>query len=296
MSSNLRIVTFNFANIGYQVLTGWIAKHGHNHVLAVTTPGPKSRPTPSYIDVVKAAPRDVDVLVTTRMRTVATPLIRELKPDLILVLSFPYRLSPELCEIPTYGAINLHPALLPAYRGPNVTRQIYDGASQIGATAHWIAPEYDTGNILAQSSMPLPEWVDATTVLPSFVRTMSEALAKGIEKGLMGDPGTTQDESLATYSPAFSEDEAWLDWTEPRHVLNRKAIALILYPGSTPRIKIAGSTYIVSGVTLIDDDDIDRNETAESGTVLSQTEKEIVLQVGDGPVKLSIGAHSGENK
>lgn len=43
----LKVVTFNFLPIAYDLVTQWIHDNGHQHLLAVTTPGPKSRPTPA---------------------------------------------------------------------------------------------------------------------------------------------------------------------------------------------------------------------------------------------------------
>ncbi len=48
---------------------------------------------------------------------VALPLIRELRPDLIVSFTFPYRVPPEITAIPRYGAVNLHPTVLPAIAG-----------------------------------------------------------------------------------------------------------------------------------------------------------------------------------
>ena len=79
----------------------------------------------------------------------------KMRPDLIICFSFPYRITPEICTLPTYGAINLHPAVLPAYRGPNVLRPFYDGADVLGATMHWMAEDFDTGNIPSQRSEPM---------------------------------------------------------------------------------------------------------------------------------------------
>ncbi|MFK7936218.1 MAG: hypothetical protein AB8G22_22070 [Saprospiraceae bacterium] len=97
----LRVVTFNYLPSAYRFVSDWIAEQGHKHILAITTPGPKSRPTPSYRDVLSLIPRNVDTLITTKMKTVITPTLRQLKPDIILCFSFPYRLTPEVCAIPT---------------------------------------------------------------------------------------------------------------------------------------------------------------------------------------------------
>src|SRR5205823_6613366 len=94
-------------------------------------------------------------------------------------------------------------------------RQFYDGDAEIGATLHWIAPGFDTGNILSQHARPLPATLNAATVFPVWGATMAAALEEGTRHAVAGDPGTPQDESRATYAGAFTEAESWLDWSLP---------------------------------------------------------------------------------
>jgi len=280
----LKVVTFNQQLIAYELVTKWIQDNGHYHVLAVTSPGPKSRPSPSYQQVVEATPRNVDVLVTTRTKRVAEPLIRELQPDLIVCFSFAYRLSEELCKIPKYGAMNVHPAVLPSYRGPNIMRQFYDGAPEFGATAHWMAEEYDTGNILSQKSAPLPEYVTRETVLPLWVPLVLDTIAEGAEKAIAGDIGEKQDDSKATYAAPYSEEEHWLNWSEPKKVIQRKEMALnLLSPGSA-KAKIGDENLIVTGLEILKAAD----SSQVVGKVVERNSDEAVIQVLDGLVRVTV--------
>jgi methionyl-tRNA formyltransferase len=133
-----------------------IAENGHEHILAVTSPGIKTRATPAYKDVLPLINSNVPTLVTSKMKSVLTPLLHQLKPDIILCFTFAHRLDADLCNIPTYGVVNIPPSVLPLYRGPNPMRQFYDGAEVFGVTAHRIADDYDTGEILAQEYEPMP--------------------------------------------------------------------------------------------------------------------------------------------
>lgn len=280
----LRVVTFNYLPVAYNLLAAWIGEAGHKHVLAVTTPGPKSRPTPTYKGVVEAAPRNVDVLVTTRLRRVATPLIRELKPDLIACFSFPYRITPELCAIPTYGAVNLHPTVLPAYRGPNVMRQFYEGGPVFGATAHWIAEDYDTGHILSQKSAPMPDEVTREAILPVWGGLMSEALREGMERAIAGHPGTAQDHSQASYAAPFTEQEHWLDWNDPQRVIQRKATSLNLLGPGQARANVDGDLFKVMALHLLSD----QNSSHAPGTCIERHEQSMVIQVADGVIRIQV--------
>jgi methionyl-tRNA formyltransferase len=282
----LRIITFNFLPLAYDFVVEWIHDNGHKHVLAVTTPGPTVRPTPQYIGIVQKAPREVDILVTTRLRTVATPLVRALEPDLIVCFSFPYRITPELVSIPRYGAVNLHPAALPSYRGINVARPFYEGWHEFGATLHWIAEEFDTGNILSRKAAPMPDEIIEENIFPVWLRLMKEALAEGIARALTGDAGDVQDESQASNAAPFTEEEHWLDLSEPQRVVQRKVTGLNFGNPGEAKVMVGDERFLVKGLTLLG-----IGETAISpGQCIERDEESLVVGVSDGLVRLQVEA------
>jgi methionyl-tRNA formyltransferase len=99
-----------------------------------------------------------------------------LAPDLILVNSYSMILSPRLLSIPGNGAVNVHGALLPAYRGANPTEwALINGERQTGVTIHVMDSGIDTGPIIAQSRVPIAfedTWIDVRR----RVRAATEAL------------------------------------------------------------------------------------------------------------------------
>lgn len=77
--------------------------------------------------------------------------------DLVCVACFPWRIPAALLTLPTYGFLNLHPSLLPAYRGPApLFWQLRAGCQTGGVTFHWMDANFDTGAIAAQTALPLP--------------------------------------------------------------------------------------------------------------------------------------------
>ena len=281
-AAGLRIVTFNVLPIAYGLVARWAEANGHTIALVVTTPGPSTRRTPTYSGVVAMAPPGVDVLVTTRLRRVALPLIRELRPDLIVSFTFPYRIPPEITAIPRYGAVNLHPAVLPAYRGPNVARPIYEGAAQIGATLHWTEAEFDNGNILSQHAAPLPDDVTETTIRTLWPPLMMGAFAEGVARAIAGDPGTPQDHSKATYAAPFTDEECWLDWRETKYIAQRKATALNFLGAPLAKAQIGGAVFRVQQVRALAEP-----QAGSPGTVLDRTADEFIVAVADGAVRVT---------
>ncbi|MGI8690473.1 MAG: methionyl-tRNA formyltransferase [Thermomicrobiales bacterium] len=281
-ATGLRVVTFNILPLAYGLVARWAEENGHIVVLVVTTPGPPTRRTPTYQGVIEMAKPGVDVLVTTRLRRVALPLIRALAPDLIVSFTFPYRIPPELTAIPRYGAVNLHPTVLPSYRGPNVARPIYEGAPEIGATLHWTEEEYDNGRILSQQSALLPEDVTGEMIGALWGPLMARTLAEGAARAVAGDPGTPQDDARATYAAPFTEEERWLNWAEPKYTLQRKAVALNLLGPPGAKARIAGEPYRVQRVEALPD-----AQAASPGVVLDRTEDGFVVGVADGAVQVT---------
>jgi methionyl-tRNA formyltransferase len=279
----LRIVTFHFLPIAFQMVSQWIEANGHKLILVVTTPGPKTRPTPSYSDLVKSAPRQVDILVTTRLRRVATPLIRELAPDLLLSFSFPYRITPELCQIPKFGAVNLHPTPLPAYRGPNVMRGVYDGWPEVGATLHWIDENYDTGRILSKKTAAMPELATPEAVTARWGPTMLAALTEGVDKAVAGDPGSEQDDSQASYAAPFGEKEYRLDLTEAKNIILRRTTALNFMGPGKVRAVIDGQMIAVQSVNPLPDDSVRH----PLGSSIAKTDQTWTAQAADGLIEIS---------
>lgn len=86
--------------------------------------------------------------------------IRELAPTVACVACFSKRIPRSLLSVPRYGFLNLHPSLLPAYRGPApLFWQLRNGEPRTGATAHWLDETLDTGDIAAQTPLHLPDGI-----------------------------------------------------------------------------------------------------------------------------------------
>lgn len=82
-----------------------------------------------------------------------------LRPDVGVVACYTQRIPAAVLCLPHYGILNIHPSLLPAYRGPTpVFWQLRDGAST-GVTVHYLSEELDAGDIAAQTALPLPDGV-----------------------------------------------------------------------------------------------------------------------------------------
>lgn len=275
----LRVVTFNYLPSAYKFAAEWIAENGHEHILAVTSPGIKTRATPAYRDVLPLIDSSVPTLVTSKMKSVLTPILEQLKPDIILCFTFAHRIGAEIANIPTYGAVNIHPSVLPLYRGPNPMRQFYDGATLFGATAHRMAEGYDTGEILAQEYEEMPTLVTQNTAF-RWGQLIKRAITNGMERAISGKAGIVQDDTQATYAAPFTEEEKCIHLNEPTHVILRKTVALNLTGGLAKTI-INGQVYKIHSAHPVS-----HLSHKPAGSVIKQSKGEFVIATADGAVKL----------
>ena len=140
--------------------------------------------------------------------------------DVIVAACFPFRLPRWLLALPTHGCFNLHPSLLPAYRGPApLFWQLRDGVPTGGITLHLMAEELDAGAIVGQQSLPFPAGITAAQANQQLAE-IGARLTLGALAALEG--GTLcrrpQEARHASYFPWPKDDDFHLstDWPAER--------------------------------------------------------------------------------
>jgi methionyl-tRNA formyltransferase len=108
--------------------------------------------------------------------------VRKQEPDIICVASMSQLLREEVYSIPSYGAINFHPALLPNYRGPRpFLWQYYFMDPQGGATIHYIDQGEDTGDIIKQRSIPIYTGMPNDELAGKIIEAGTELMVEALE-------------------------------------------------------------------------------------------------------------------
>jgi len=192
---------------------------GHEPVawLMSRRPLDPNRPVPPWGDVTdRNAPQGVNLIQARRKEEVA-PLFAGLDLDVTLCWGFNWKLPQEALDVPRLGSVNNHPALLPRHRGPYPYAWTFrEGDPAFGSTWHRMDAEFDTGPILAQSSVPVE---DTDTWIEDFgPRILGDTLAmlpQVFERLEVGDPGETQSDEGASWAGPFDEDYASVDWSQP---------------------------------------------------------------------------------
>src|SRR5215210_2874463 len=169
-SESWRVVVFTNVPGGvvYSVVDEVIRPLGHRVVGVVTSPGPKRRRSASYLDVVAAVRPGIDVIVSNHPERWAA-MLAPFRPDLIVSGGMPWRIPADVIALSRLGGINMHPALLPRYRGPAAIEwALRNGDAEMGFTIHRLASDFDTGPILAQARIPVVDEDDIDSLISKF--------------------------------------------------------------------------------------------------------------------------------
>ena len=246
-----------------------LREQGHD-VVAVLTPRRK-HPMPAELGLWDAtAPEGVDILIA-RNKWSLEPLLRAVRPDIVFCFGFPWLIPPEALAVPRLGVINLHPALLPRFRGPIPTSwAVRAGDETYGVTWHRMDAEFDTGNIYAQAPVPMElDDSEMQIVGPRLIRAAVELLPQVLERIAAGDPGDPQ---LATgdepYAGWFGDDYIELDLSRPAIDVDRQVRAWSLNgpgPVVAPLTTIDGQRVVVKRTSLVDPGDMDGAVRMDAG-------------------------------
>lgn len=160
--------------------------------------------------------------------------LASLAPEFIVVAAYGSILPGEAVNIPTHSCINVHPSLLPKYRGPApVVSALLDGMSTTGVTLIVLEGKVDAGPVIAQRAVNVEEF-DTTGVLTSRLfmegaRLLTETLPKWLKGEITPQ---NQDDQSATTTKKLIKTDGELDWSQPQTHLLRQVKALDPWPGT----------------------------------------------------------------
>ena len=143
--------------------------------------------------------------------------LRDLSPDILVAVAFGRLIPPDVIATAPYGGINLHPSLLPRYRGAApIARAIAAGETETGVTILYLSAELDAGDIILQRAVPIDPEDTARTLEARLAREGAALLAEALRLLESGEASRRpQDPAQATLAPKLSRAEALIRWGEP---------------------------------------------------------------------------------
>ena len=226
---------------------------------------------------------DIEVIQPKRMKDEEViDKIKEINPDLIVVVAYGKILPKEIIDIPKYGIINVHSSLLPKYRGASpIHSAILNGDKESGVSIMYIEEGLDSGDVILKETCEITE--DDT--LGTLHDRLKELGAIGLEKALkLIEAGEVkaekQDDSKVTFVKPITKEQAKIDWNNTKEVIFNQIRGLNPFPGAYTHNEKNENIKIYKSEKL------EKEYVGENGTVVEMTKKGPVVKVANGALRL----------
>ncbi len=184
-----------------------------------------------------AVKNNIPIFQPKKIKT-ETENIKNLKPDLIVVIAYGQIIPQAILDIPQYGCINVHASLLPKYRGAScLAAPILNGDEKSGITIMKMDAGMDTGDIIKQISVKLSDKETLNSLHDRLSILGAEILTDTLKKYINGEIKTQkQDESKASYVSLIKKENGRLQVDLSATALERKVRAYNPWPGAFLRL------------------------------------------------------------
>jgi methionyl-tRNA formyltransferase len=202
------------------------------------------------------------------------------EPDVFLVVSYGEILRAEFLAIPRVVSLNVHPSLLPRWRGATpVPAALLAGDATTGVAIQQVARELDAGDLLLVKETPIEPGETAGELLARLAAWSGELVLEALARVEAGTARyEPQDATRATYCKKLTKEQGRIDWTRPAVELERLVRAMNPWPGAATRLP-GGADLFVWRARALD------APAAEPGSVL-ESSKRLVVAAGAGALEL----------
>lgn len=207
--------------------------------------------------------------------------LREQRPDVCPLVAYGRILKQPILDVPAHGFINMHPSLLPEYRGPSpIQTAILDGKTRSGITIMRLDAGMDTGDIILQKELEIrPD--DTTLSLSHLLGDIGAALL--VEALDLIDQGratfTPQDHARATVTRMYGKEDGRIRWEMPARRIHNLVRAAIPWP--VAHCLFHGDVCRIHKTELVDEP-----AGAAPGTVTRVEKDRVVVATGEGQLAI----------
>lgn len=268
-----------------------LAETAHNIIAVITQP---DRPKGRHLK--HASPPPVKQLAEKLGLKVMQPenvndpeTLRELRdmgPDLIVVVAFGQKLSQEFLEIPKIACINLHASLLPKYRGAApIIWAVVNGEKTTGVTAQKVVYEMDAGDIILQEAVDIAPDDTAGDLEPRLSEVAGNLLIKVLDAYKQSAVSySPQRKELVTYAPRLKKQDGLINWNQPAEKIHDFIRGMNPKPGAFSFITDQGGMSKKRLVLLRSHPETQKTpqEICKPGTVLATSDHGVQVATADG--------------
>ena len=175
---------------------------------------------------------NIDIRQPEKITIKETDALSEIKPDLVIVVAYGLMLTKEFMSVPKFGCINVHPSLLPRWRGAApIQRSIEAGDKISGVTIMQMTEGLDQGDIIYQEPVDIKDNDSSSIMHNKFITigidSLKITLESILENNFMLHP---QDDNLATYAKKITKAEAKINWENSAEKIHKKIMAFNIWP------------------------------------------------------------------
>lgn len=256
-----------------------LVSDGHNVKGVFTQPDkPKGRGHKMQFPPVKecAVSHNIPVYQPLKMRDgEALGILKELNPELIIVVAYGKILPEEILSFPKHGCVNMHASILPKYRGAAPIQWcVLNGEKESGVTAMQMDAGLDTGDMLLCETTPIGENMTAGELHDELSAIGAEVMSKTIKMIENNElKPVKQDDSLSNYAPMLSKDLCPIDWNASAEEVHNKVRGLSPWPVAT--------TLMNDKMLKIHKTELAGKHSGKCGEVI-KADKEMLVACGDG--------------
>ena len=188
--------------------------------------------------------------------------LQSIAPDLCVTAAYGNYLPTKFLSIPKYGTLNIHPSLLPAFRGAApVQRALEQGVDTTGVTVLYTVKEMDAGPILAQRSVPVPVDVQAPQLLHDLFVMGTDLLLENLPSVWSGTvtqaTALAQNASAATHAAKVLKGEGELNFHQPALFCHNKVRAFAGWPATFYNFQIINDSNNINNNNEKDEEKTD---------------------------------------
>lgn len=209
----------------------------------------------------------------------ALGIIKELAPDLIVVVAYGKILPKDILDAPKLGCINVHGSLLPKYRGAGpIQWSIINGEEVTGVTTMFMAEGLDTGDMILKMETPIGEEETAGELFDRLCIIGADCLEQTIKLFESGKPvpREVQDGAKSSYAPMLDKELSKLDFTKSARELHNLIRGVSPWP--------VAHTVFRGKLLKVHKARIAYDFTGKVGTILD--EKRMIVGCGDDAIEL----------
>jgi methionyl-tRNA formyltransferase len=216
--------------------------------------------------------------------------VRELKPDLSIVVAYGHLLPRELVELPTRGTWNIHASLLPRWRGAApIQAAILHGDAESGVTIMRMVQRMDAGPSLLQRAVTLNDSVTGGELTMRLSELGAQALIEALTLHALGELNEQpQDEALVTFAGKIDRGSALINWTDSAEQASRVIRAFDPRPGAWTTLRTVDTKLF--GATAI------HGVRGDPGSVVNIDEHGALIACGSGAVRVGYIQPAGKRR